>query len=296
MLFRSEREMSVKFFGQFLLERGKILKQELLDALEFQKSINVKLGTIALDAGYLSADQVERINLDQQRTDKLFGEIAIELNYLTPEQLEELLVIQKSERISFGDSLVQKGYLSLHDLEEELRAFKKHNEEVTEQAYKAVLQAKSPKIPEVFLDTSIKLLRRIADMNTEIIESHSDPGRIAPYLWNLCQEFYGDLSGMFILSLNDHSLLKISSEMSDENLKTVDEFAKDGAKEFVNILVGNSVSKLGQEGYKINLKPPALFTSIGNLHIETTNAQTISIKLASMDHELQICLIYNLNR
>ena len=241
--------MSGKFFGQFLLEKGKILKEELLDALEFQKNINVKLGTIALDSGYLNSAQIEKIHQEQHRTDKLFGEIAIELNYLTSEQLEELLTIQKNERISFGDALMQKGYISLQELESELKLFKEKYPDSTEEVKKTL--SKAPKLSEIFVDTTIKLLRRLGDLSTDIVEYHEDSKRIAPYLWNVYQEFYGDLSGILILSVNEPAFLKIASTIADEKFIKIDDFAKDGMKEFINVVLGNTITKLS--GKDINV-------------------------------------------
>ena len=284
--------MTVKFFGQFLLERGKILKEELLDALGFQKTVNVKLGTIALDAGYLTADQIMKIHQEQQRTDKLFGEIAIEMNFLSPEQLEELLIIQKNERISLGDALLEKGYLSLHRLEEELREYKKSQEGMVEAAYSLLKQATSHQIPEIFLDLTIKLLRRLADLDVKVIDSHDEPERVAPHIWNVCQQFKGDSCGIYILSLTDRPLLKIASGIAEETLTQIDNFTKDGVQEFVNMLVGNSAAKLSQDGIKINLQPPEIHTSLSSININFPKSFTVSVKLATTRYEMQMSIIY----
>jgi len=285
--------MSVKFFGQFLLERGKIIRQELLDALEFQKTINVKLGTIALDAGYLNAEQVESIRNQQMTTDKLFGEIAIEMKYLTTEQLEDLLLIQKNERISLGDALVQKGYLNLSELEEELKQYKKQQETYETKGQYAIVKSLNSEIPQTFVDLSIKFLRRMVDINVDALESHNDQQKIAPYLWNVCQQFYGNSNGMYILSLSEKPLLKIASGIAQENLKEIDELAKDGAKEFVNTVVGNTVSKLSHKGIKLGLKPPEIYPSLGHIHIDPQCSQTASVKLSSAEYEIQLSIVYS---
>jgi len=44
--------MSSRFFGQYLLEKGRITSQQLLDALECQKSITLPIGTMALERGF----------------------------------------------------------------------------------------------------------------------------------------------------------------------------------------------------------------------------------------------------
>lgn len=291
--------MSVKFFGQFLLERGKIIREELLDALELQKQSNVKLGTIALDAGYLTAKQVEEVVQRQQQTDKMFGELALEMKYLSEKQLQDLMEIQKNERMSLGESLVKKGYLSLADLEQELAAFKKSQEGVVEKVYHAVRGCPMSVIPEVFLDITIKLFRRMVDLDLDIMDSHTDAGRIAPYLWNIYQRFSGDSSGLFIISMPEPIFLKVASHVAQEKIWEIDDLAKDSAREFVNIVVGNCAAKLSHEqGVRIQLQPAKFFTSLGTIEIPADSSHAIAVKLGSASHDLQnyslqISLLYS---
>ncbi len=285
--------MSVKFFGQYLLEQGKIIKEELLDALEYQKKNNAKLGTIAIDAGYLTAQQVEHIHTEQQRTDKLFGEIAIGLNYLTPEQLEDLLIIQKNERISLGDALVQKGYLTLSELEDVLRAFKKYQDSFLKTVRFTITQTKNPEIPDIFLDLTVKFLRRLADFDVEVTASHNNSEKICPYIWNVYQQFIGDTVGLYMISLQDKALLKIASGIAQETIYEVDDFAKDAAKEFVNTLVGNSVAKFSHKGLKMNLKPPELAPSLSGIKIPPESSEVVSVTLASPQYDIQMTVFYS---
>lgn len=285
--------MSVKFFGQFLLERGRILKEELMDALDLQKSVNVKLGTLALDAGYLNAEQIEGIHGEQQRTDKMFGEIALEQSLLSPEQLEELLVIQKNERITLGEALVQKGYLTLGDLEVELNAYKEEQKGYTVQARQAIEHLQGAEIADTFLDVTAKLLLRLVDMEVQPMESHNEKERVAPFMWNVYQQFFGDTDGTYIISLSDEPFLKIASQVAHEKIWEVNEFAKDSVMEFANIVVGNTASKLSQENIKVDLKPSKVVTSLGNIEIPENANQTIAVSLASQSYSLQVSVVYS---
>lgn len=285
--------MSVKFFGQYLLEQGKIIKEELLDALEFQKKNNAKLGTIAIDAGYLTSSQVEHIHNEQQRTDKLFGEIAIGLNYLTPDQLEDLLIMQKNERISLGDALVQKGYLTLSELEDVLKAFKKYQDNFLKTVRFTIAKTQSPEIPDVFLDLTVKFIRRLADFDVEVMASHNNSQKICPHIWNIYQIFSGDTTGLYMISIPDKTLLRIASGIAQEPLHEIDDFTKDAAKEFVNTLVGNTVAKLSHKGLRLNLKPPELATSLGVVKIPNESTEIVSVTLGSPQFEIQMSVLYS---
>ena len=284
--------MTAKFFGQFLLERGKIIKEELLDAIKFQKELNVKLGTIALDAGYLTAEQIEGIFSEQQCSDKLFGEIAIERNMLSQEQLEDLLAIQKNEHITLGEALLQKGYLTLGDLEAELAAYKKEEPKLTEEAYQAIENLKTSKIAKVFLELTIKLWRRLGDLDFHVVSSLNDKGGIAPHMWNVYQKFHGDIEGVYVLSLTEDLVLRIGSAIVQEQMREMDALAKDSGKEFVNIVVGNSATQLSGDSIKIDLLPAQIVNSANEVEIPPGDPETVAVNLRAEDYDIQMGLVY----
>ncbi len=284
--------MPAKFFGQFLLERGKIIKEELLDALEFQKSINVKIGTIALDASYLNAEQVERVYNEQHRTDKMFGELAMEMGLVSQEQLEELLVIQKNEHIALGEALIQKGYMTLSELQSELTEYKKDQEVLSDRAYQAIRNLQNPIISEVFLEVTLKLLRRLGDIEVHVASSHNDKDGIAPNMWNVYLQFWGSIEGTYILSFKDEPLLKVASHLAQEKIWEIDDFAKDSIKEFLNIVVGNSASRLSQDNIKIDISPAKVVTSLGHIEVAAGETETIAISLVTGNSEIQMAVVY----
>ena len=69
--------MPARFFGQFLLERGEITREQLLDASEYQHSINTPLCALAVEEGYLSQEQLKTLDLVHLRSDERFIKIAI---------------------------------------------------------------------------------------------------------------------------------------------------------------------------------------------------------------------------
>ncbi len=78
------------FFGNYLLEKDIITTEQLLDALQEQSKVHLKLGTLAIHEGYMTAGEVDNIIIMQTHQDKKFGELAIEEGYLTEEQVNAL--------------------------------------------------------------------------------------------------------------------------------------------------------------------------------------------------------------
>ena len=69
--------MYTQLFGHYLLNNGIINSDELHAALTALTRIKVKLGAAAIDAGYMTAAQVEEVHELQHTMDKRFGDIAV---------------------------------------------------------------------------------------------------------------------------------------------------------------------------------------------------------------------------
>lgn len=89
--------MYTQFFGNFLLSKGVIAAEKLVELLQKQSSEHFKLGTLAMHAGLMSASDVEHIVILQTHQDKKFGELAVEGGFLTQGQVDLLLSDQETE-------------------------------------------------------------------------------------------------------------------------------------------------------------------------------------------------------
>ena len=57
--------MYTQFFGNYLLEKDIITTEQLLDALQEQSKVHLKLGTLAIHEGYMTAGEVDNIIIMQ---------------------------------------------------------------------------------------------------------------------------------------------------------------------------------------------------------------------------------------
>lgn len=109
--------MYTQFFGNYLLNKGAITREQLLDALEKQSTTHMKLGALAIHEGYMTASEVEQVFILQTHEDKRFGQLAVENGYLSQEQIDDLLQKQLPEFILLGQILVDQGILTPTQLE-----------------------------------------------------------------------------------------------------------------------------------------------------------------------------------
>jgi len=112
-------------FGDYLIEKGKIDREDLDVALKLRTEKGIRLGALAVDDGLLTEQQLGAI-LDHQReiaAAGLFGEIAINMKLLSREQVESLLEKQKEYEKIVDQILVLSGALNSSEKEDELSLF-----------------------------------------------------------------------------------------------------------------------------------------------------------------------------
>ena len=103
--------MYTQFFAGYLLEEKYLSKKQIIEGLKSMKKSRAELGVLAMNAGYLTAAQVERIHERQSVEDKRMGDIAVEMGYMTQAQVDELLEEQPSRYLMFAQTLVDKEFM-----------------------------------------------------------------------------------------------------------------------------------------------------------------------------------------
>lgn len=281
--------MSSRFFGQYLLEKGRITSQQLLDALECQKNIAAPIGTMALEKGLLTAEQVKQVLQHQRQTNQRFGEIAVGLGYLTKSQLDELLEDQESNhRLRLGEALVSKGYITLENLEKELKEYNKESEHFAAEVSAAFSNVAHKQIVKTFTDLMLMMFTRFGKQDIIIEGCESGKEKVRLFRWVISQKIAGE-DGEFncLLSVPPKLLLQMASTMLDESVNSADELALDASKEFVNIANGNACAKLSEHGISLTMLPPEVYeTTTTPYPLQTKDV--VCVHLAAPDAKLEV--------
>ncbi len=119
--------MFTQFFGNYLLNKGLVDSVALANALAVQKQTRLKLGVLAINAGYMTPDQVEQVHAQQQKVDKRIGDIACDMGFLTQEQISELLSAQGAAHLQLGQALVDAGAMTNAQFADALNGYKAEN-------------------------------------------------------------------------------------------------------------------------------------------------------------------------
>ena len=246
-----------RFLGQSLLERGRIKRDQLLDAVKLSYQLRTKLGGLAVIRGYMTEEQASRVQQLQRFQDKKFGELAVEEGFLTPDQVAELLDHQKQDCMMLGEALVQRGYLTGDELAEELKALETNWDDAPEGVSRLYKDEPNGPILEAFADVVLKMFVRMADdAGFWPQPCHHDIQAVQPYDYTVSQSIHGAFYGAFCLSMTSNILKRVAEAMIGMPLDEVDELVLDGAAEFVNIIDGNVCSRLAPEGENVVIAPP----------------------------------------
>ncbi|HWP22566.1 MAG TPA: chemotaxis protein CheX [Candidatus Binatia bacterium] len=281
--------MSMRFFGQYLLEKGRITSQQLLDALECQKSVTAPIGALALERGLLTAEQIRQILQQQKKTNQLFGEIAVALGFLTQAQLDRLLDTQEiSHRAKLGEVLVSKQYMTLETLEKELKEYNREAEKFAAEVSAAFSNVAHTRIVKTFTDLMLVMFTRFGKQDIIIERCETGKEKVRLFRWVISQKIAGeDVEFNCLLSVPPKLLLQMASTMLDEPVSTPDELALDATKEFVNIANGNACAKLSEDGVNLKLMPPEVFETTTTPYPIRTD-EVVCVHLASPDSKLEV--------
>ena len=252
--------MVPKFFGQYLLEKDILDKDQLIEAINYQKSKILKLGEIAVQHGFLTEKQVAKIHNEQKRTDMRFGELSISMGFLTETQLEEIITIQKNNHIYLGEAIIACGHMDKDTLEKNLKEFKEDQKSIP--AIEVMIKEDIPnkELVEVAVDLTEKLFRRVGDMLSKTGQLRIETAAVGNLGVASCLDFRGDIHARYIINVSweiGHEIAKKTFKKDD--LQFDEELIRDTLSEFVNIICGNIRSKMIELGKKLDFQPPLTF-------------------------------------
>jgi CheY-specific phosphatase CheX len=280
--------MSAKFFGQYLLEKGRITSQQLVDALEYQKSVSPPIGALALDRGLLTVDQVKLILGRQSKNERRFGELAMSLGLLTQAQIDELLQAQSSHKLLLGEAMIIKGYIAVETLERELKEYKKEEDKLATQLNATFNTVANKEIVKTFTDLMVMMFNNFGQQDIKVEQCESGKDKVRLFRWVISQKIAGENVGFnCLLSVPPKLMLQMASTMLDENITTTDELALDATKEFVNIANGNACAKLSEDGVELTMLPPEVYETTTKPYL-LHNKDVVCVHLTSPDAKLEV--------
>ena len=250
--------------GNYLVETGKITKEQLTQTLADQDTVRVKLGLIAVAEGMMTLEQTTEINRLQAIMDQRFGDIAVQKGYLTEEQVGKLLKKQGNAYLTFIQTMVDSQLLDMEDVELVVNTFRLINgysnsemEALKSDEPERIVPLFIPEEAKQFADiisTAVKTLMRLIDRHIYI--GKAEITSAFPQKDMVSQSLEGENGLITCLSEGNGALLYVCSKFAKDEFPQLNLDALDAAGELLNCINGLYASGLSRDGKFLELMPP----------------------------------------
>jgi CheY-specific phosphatase CheX len=253
--------LGVQFFGEFLIDRWVINREQLLCALEYQMNRNERFGAIAVRKGFLTKAQVDDLNQRQRQTDVTFGELAVSAGLLTRQQAQQIVAYQRQNNVLLGETLLRLNYIDAATLKRELTNFREHQKRFFGNEAPLPVSSASAAVIRAGLDLTRKMFRRVAGVaikagHATVMCAQDESSKIS-YPITVAIDFSGAESITFILSVSKSLAVPIAAGLLGRQDTPEDsELVLDAVKEFCNYICGNMVAKVARKGFDVDISPP----------------------------------------
>lgn len=256
------------YFGNYLMEKNKISQSQFIKIMQEQEKTRVKLGLIAVSEKLLTAKQAEEINQIQKTMDQRFGDIAVDKGYLLAEEVTYLVNMQGNPYLQFVQVCMENNILTIQEIEANLETFKDEYK-FSSSDIDAIKSGDIDRIIPVFIDTNMPLSGECISLVIRNLVRFIDNNIILRRAYQVHNYFFDTLASQEMIG--DHkifvgfagrlnALLPIANQFAKENFIEMDEDAFDSVCEFINCTNGLYASKLSHQDIHIDMTPPAFYT------------------------------------
>ncbi len=279
--------------GNYLVDTGKITKEQLREVIDGAGKVRVKLGLIAVAEGYMTAAEAEEVNRLQAVMDKRFGDIAVENGYLTDEQVGIILKKQGDEYMVFLQTLVDMNIMGMADAEKILSDYCKakglsdaQGEDIKSGDIDRILPVYLPQeaanykeIIGVALRTIIRCVDREVCIDQGSIES-SVNGKNGSFQTVEAED--GSTTCVGLIEV-DGGFLTSASLFAGEEFTQLDEDALDSCAELLNCINGIYASAKSKEDIELELLPPVMHMEDNKLDSDKVCVLPVMVKGKKMN-------------
>jgi chemotaxis protein CheX len=108
---------------------------------------------------------------------------------------------------------------------------------------------------------------------------------------------HGDIEGRVILDIDGKTAAAIATALAGEPVNESDQVVKETMFELANLIIGNAVTTLNDQGFRFKIEPPQLHTDAqGMASSEDTEALVMCLDTPSGSVYLNIAMHYNRRR
>jgi len=238
--------MYTQVFGNYLLSKELITKEQLLAALTKKSLTPIQTSTLALYYGYVSASEAEQLVTMQQEEGRKFSELAIENGYLTQEQVLSLLNSKVPDFLLLGQILLENGAFTYEQFENILVDYRCQNElmELEMNSDKDDVQ----QLIDIFFILSEKSITSFARLYLELLFNNFirmigddftplQPSEITEFSaeYTVMQEIKGTYSSRTYISMDLETAICFTERYTSDAFNEFNEYVQACLEDFLNL-------------------------------------------------------------
>ena len=143
-----------------------------------------------------------------------------------------------------------------------------------------------------FVEASVNVFQSLMNMTPERGKLSARPQIFTSQQVNIVCGIAGDIEGQVIYGMSIVAADKIASQMLGQSIVTFDQLAASAIAELGNMISGNSMALLAEQGFHCEITPPTIVKGT-NVKISTLNipALVIPMKVSEVgDFEINVSL------
>lgn len=290
---------SAKFFGEYLVDKGIITREQLAEAVKIQQGVKRPLCAMAIEKGFLGPQQLAALDAEIQEADGESVGVEIKDDMMTFKQKKQPYHGMSDKGLYLAEALAQQGYVKLTDLARLFVEYKKEALQTDRQFWmnQHIRETILPSMPhkeivslmlQVTIDTFIEYTKqsiRVVGVQEDIEVRHE---KSAEYIFT--QQVLGDRNFYFVIGLPESLTLAIASHILGQLRGEVDEMVLDAVAEFLNVVLGNALRKLSMKNVKLTARAPSVTTKTEmRRHLA---GRAIAIKMKTAVDSFYIILVF----
>jgi len=255
--------MATMFFGQYLLAKGAINSEALLEALDRQRRSNLSLPELAVQQGLIDRSQANSIMVHYRMSDAPIEVILEENGGLDHEQIQRLQRRQRSSWLRIGAALVEGGHLSEDELGAKLADYRSLESAVNQEIREAMHHLPDSEAVSACVELTVFHFARVSGRPAKLESVSVEPDEFEGDRQRFSQRIVGDGDYTIAVDLPPVLVASVAKGMLGFDIEAGTETEADAVCEVINLIGGNACTRVEQLGRLLRPEPPQWSGSVG---------------------------------
>jgi hypothetical protein len=275
------------FFGQYLLAKGVIDRDALLDALDRQRRSNRSLPDLAVQEGLIERSRASAIMAQYRMSDDPIEEILAASGGLDDDQIRRLQSKQRSSWLRIGAALVEGGHLSDEAIAANLEDFRSLESAADQEIREAMRHLPNADAVGACVELTMFHFGRVSGRPTKLGSITREPDALEDGRQRFSQRIVGDGDYTIALDLPPVLIAAVARGMLGFDVDPGTETEADAVCEVINLIGGNACTRIEQFGQVLRPEPP-VWSGTGGLVSSSTESVRAAVASAGSGFDIRI--------